>query len=119
MQNNMTLTKLKNLLAGIEWTDVEFKEAGQGLPKSIWDTVCAFANTEGGYVVLGIAELNGKYSVSGVENPDKMQNDFLTTLRGEKFNIQLSSKGHVFTIEGKRVLAFKISSIRGRATAIR
>jgi ATP-dependent DNA helicase RecG len=44
-------------------------------------------------------------------NAEKLENDFLSTLRGEKFNIQLSSKGHLFDFDGKKVLVFKIDSM--------
>jgi ATP-dependent DNA helicase RecG len=44
----------------------EWKEAGSSLPKSLFDTVCAFLNTDGGTVYLGLSD-DG--SVTGVD-PD-------------------------------------------------
>ena len=45
--------------AGTELHDVEVKEAGGGYPKSLLESVSAFANTAGGTIVLGLAEHDG------------------------------------------------------------
>jgi len=54
--------------------DVEFK-AGEGkdgmgkLPRSLWETYSAMANTEGGLIFLGVKELkNGLYEFVGVKD---------------------------------------------------
>lgn len=54
---------------------------------------------------------NGNFEIAGVANAEKIENDFLSTLRGEKFNIQLSSKGHLLEFDGKKILVFKIDSM--------
>ena len=108
----MNKKALKERLNCREWEDFEAKEAKNSVPKDIWKTVGAFANTEGGHIVLGIMEQeDGQLTVSGVKNIEKVQNDFISTLRGEKFNIQLSSRGHIFDFEGKKVLLFKINAM--------
>lgn len=110
----MTKEELIKRLRFHEWDDFEVKEAKNRLPKDIWKTVSAFANTEGGYIVLGIQDKGkGDFEISGLGDVEKLQSDFLTTLRGEKFNIQLSSKGHLINVDEKQVLSFKINSMPG------
>ena len=41
-------------LEGYEWNDIEFKRAQRGVPDSAYETVSAFSNTEGGWLVFGI-----------------------------------------------------------------
>lgn len=45
--------------AGTDLLDVEVKEAGGGFPKSLLQSISAFANTAGGTIVLGLAEDDG------------------------------------------------------------
>ena len=37
-----------------EGVTTEFKEAKTGLPKNLFETVCAFLNRNGGHIFLGI-----------------------------------------------------------------
>ena len=50
----MKIAELKDLLKAGEWNDIEFKEARTAVPKSAFETVSAFANTHGGWLVFGI-----------------------------------------------------------------
>jgi ATP-dependent DNA helicase RecG len=112
----MTIEELKQLLDAGEWNDVEFKEARNAVPKSVYETVCSFSNTHGGWVVLGISQTGERFEITGVESPDKLQNDFLSVLHaGEKINhdVQVSEERLVF--DGKTVLVFHISeNVRSR-----
>ena len=58
----MTKEELLKRLTDIEWDDFEVKEAKSELPKNVWETVCAFANTSGGWIVLGVKQ-NGKQEI--------------------------------------------------------
>lgn len=51
----MTKEELLHKLTDIEWNDFEVKSAQIELPKNIWETVSAFANTSGGWIVLGMS----------------------------------------------------------------
>ena len=77
----MTQDELIELLNAHEWRDVEFKEAQRDVPRNAYETVSAFANTEGGHLVFGVRKNGQAFEVVGVLDVDKVQNDFLTTLR--------------------------------------
>ncbi len=79
-------TLLKRL-SDIEWDDFEVKEAAAELPKNVWETVSTFSNTAGGWIVLGMLQQGKRFDITGVTNPEKIEQDFVTTLRSKnKFN---------------------------------
>ena len=53
-----------------EGIKTEFKVARNKLPKSLFETVCAFLNTKGGIILLGVDD-NGK--ITGVDNKSVLQ----------------------------------------------
>lgn len=106
----MTKEELIRRLKDIEWEDFEVKEARSELPKNIWETVSAFSNTSGGWIILGIRQKGKGFEVTGVDNAEKLEQDFLSTLRSQKFNTRLSVGTGQYDISGKKVLAFHIPS---------
>ena len=57
---------IKNILKVKEGTEIEFKSAMGGFPKSFWETFSAFANSQGGVIVLGMKERNGQFLIDGL-----------------------------------------------------
>ena len=72
----MTQDELIELLNAHEWRDVEFKEAQRAVPRNAYETVSAFANTEGGHLVFGVKKSGQDMEVVGVLDVDKVQNEF-------------------------------------------
>lgn len=60
----MTLEDVNKILSLGEGTRIEYKESRSGVPQSIYETIVAFSNNEGGTIVLG-AENDG--DVLGIE----------------------------------------------------
>ncbi len=71
----LTKEELLRLIAAGETDAVEFKLAKGGVPASFWESYSAFANTDGGVVILGVGESGGKRHVAGVADADKMVAD--------------------------------------------
>jgi ATP-dependent DNA helicase RecG len=91
--------------------DWEFKAARGGLPGSVWETYSAMANTDGGVIVLGIAQKDGRFAVEGVPDAPKMKQDFwnLANNRG-KISTNLLSNDDVTieTLDGRPVISIRI-----------
>ena len=69
---------LESLLIQNESDDLEFKSAAGGFPGSFWDTYSAFANTDGGTIVLGVQEKKGRFFLDNLteEQIEKYRKDF-------------------------------------------
>jgi predicted HTH transcriptional regulator len=99
-----------------ESVDLECKLAtgrdGQGaLSQDFWPTYSAFANTEGGLVLLGLRQHKGRFEVVGIANPGKVRQELFDGLNNrQKVSANLLTNASVkeFTLEGKTLLAIEI-----------
>ncbi len=107
-RNTMNKEELIQKLKDIEWEDFEVKEAVSEIPKSSWETVSAFSNTSGGWIVFGVSKRGKEYEIIGVEHPEKIEQDFTTVLRGQKFNQKIIGECKKYAFGPKTVLAFYI-----------
>ena len=104
----MTKDELITRLAKYEWNDFECKKAQRGISEDAYKTVSAFANTKGGHLVFGIKDQNGQVEIVGVLDVDKVQNDFLSSLRGGKLNRIIAVQEDKIEHEGKTLLTFLV-----------
>ncbi len=91
--------------------DWEFKSAKGGVPGSLWETYSAMANTDGGVIVLGVKERGDDFEVQGLEDPDRIQQDFWSTInnRGKaSVNLLANSDVRILPVDGKPVLVIDV-----------
>jgi ATP-dependent DNA helicase RecG len=98
------LTELR--AAGDDGSNIEAKRARSGFPHTLWETVSAFANTAGGYILLGVEQKNG-FQVSGVDDPAAMANRLASLCTDE---LEPPVRADIWTaeLEGQRVVVAKI-----------
>jgi ATP-dependent DNA helicase RecG len=95
-------------LKDIEWEDFEVKTAKSEISKNSWETVSAFSNTSGGWLIFGVSQNKNKFEIEGVENSEKIEQNFTTTLRGNKFNQKIIPICKKYKIDNKTILGFYI-----------
>lgn len=101
-----------SLLAAIktgETAEIEFKSARGGIPASLWESYSAFANTNGGTIVLGVQEKNGQFILDGLTEGTvlKYQKTFWDNVHNRnKVSVCLPKEADVTTesIDGSFVL---------------
>ena len=60
----LTARQIERLVKQGEVVHTECKDASGGLPDSLWESYSAFANTDGGVILLGAKEVDGKFSIA-------------------------------------------------------
>ncbi|MDD2635946.1 MAG: putative DNA binding domain-containing protein [Bacteroidales bacterium] len=75
----MEVNELNRLLQQGEGLRVEFKEAQNGVPDALYDTVTSFLNREGGAILLGVAD-NGTILGLSDQNLMQLKQDIVTAL---------------------------------------
>lgn len=97
-----------NLYTEREW--LEYKEAKNDIPKTMWETYSAFANQSGGFIILGVSEKE-ELHISGVNKAEQIQELIFTQSRSkEKVSAALLSDRNVrcFTIKDKQVIVIYV-----------
>ncbi|HCZ14753.1 MAG TPA: transcriptional regulator, partial [Candidatus Accumulibacter sp.] len=107
----MTLNQILARLDIGEDQDVEFKSADGGLPKSLWESLSAFGNTEGGTIVLGVAEIGDQHEIAGVRTPARLIKTFWDSHNNtQKLSTPICTDRDVFvmSIGGKELIVVHV-----------
>ncbi|MBR3821071.1 MAG: putative DNA binding domain-containing protein [Kiritimatiellae bacterium] len=96
----MTSEELKKLIETGENGVAEFKRGRGGVPGDFWPSYSAFANTDGGVIVLGVSEKNDIRVIEGVENPEKVRADLWNAANNpDKVSDNVLSNKRVYSLE--------------------
>lgn len=96
----------------VESVGFEAKLASGGVPRSIWETISAFANTDGGTIVLGLREAETGWVVEGLAKPEHLRQGILTSLRDrDKISAEVCGERDVWveSVSGRQVLVVRIA----------
>ena len=79
----------------------------------MWETVSAFSNGAGGWIVLGVKEKKERnistYEIVGIQKPEKMEQELTSVLRStSKFNVPILARIERLDFNGDAVLAVHI-----------
>ncbi len=95
----MTRQRLQELIAGGESQTVEFKRRFTS-PEKIAKELCAFANTQGGYLLLGVDD---DRTIVGIES-EKQDVELITLVCSFYLDPPLDAELWIVTLEGKDIL---------------
>ena len=100
----LTFADIKKKLLDGEHLNLECKEAEANVPKSVYESYSAFANTNGGYIILGIQENkkiktpDKRFVIQGIANVSKQKEDFWNTINGNKVNVNILVDEDVYVV---------------------
>lgn len=115
------LDTLLDRLEGQESLELEFKGAQHGLPSSLWPTVSAFANTSGGWIVLGVVEEDGEPTLRGVANAPALLQTIYDSLRNpQKISYPVCGVGDVSIehLDDKHVIVLRVPAAPRRTRPV-
>ena len=92
---------------------IEAKKATGGLPRSIWETYSAFANTSGGVILLGVLEDKKDRTLYPVDLPDtqRLISQILEGVNDSRVvnkNILAKNDVRVDVVDGKEIVVIRV-----------
>ncbi|MBR2888197.1 MAG: putative DNA binding domain-containing protein, partial [Bacteroidales bacterium] len=104
---------LTTILSQPESSHLEGKSAKGGFPDSFWESYSAFANSDGGTIVLGVEEdSNGQLCIKdGLKDAPKMKETFWKLVNNRQkisHNIVLEKCVYILESDGKQILVVEI-----------
>jgi predicted HTH transcriptional regulator len=101
-----------NLTKYRESNTLEVEKAEKGLPASLWETYSAFANTNGGVILLGVSEdANGNLAINGLKNTEAMLQDFWNTINNQNkisLNILQTRHASIEEVKGRKIIVIEV-----------
>ncbi len=107
----LTSRQIERLVKQGEVVHTECKEAFGGLPDSLWESYSAFANTDGGVILLGVKETDHKFSISGVPKAATLIKRFWDGVNNrEKVSVNILFDRHVYPVKchGRDVVVIEV-----------
>lgn len=96
----LAVKQIERLVRQGEVVHTECKDASGGLPDSLWESYSAFANTDGGVILLGVKEVGGKLSIAGVPNAAALIKRFWDGVNNrEKVSVNILFDRHVYSVK--------------------
>ena len=107
------MVDINKLIQEKESIHLEAKSAESKLPKSFWESYSAFANTDGGIILLGVKEDNNskKLIVNGVLKPEAIISDIWNTLNNRQkvsSNILINEQIYSIEFQNKTVVVVEV-----------
>ncbi len=91
---------------------IEAKKALGGLPRSLWETYSAFANTFGGILLLGVEEKKDKsFLIHNLPDPERYVREFWSIVADKRYvsdNILQKEHVQIVELDQKRIIAIYV-----------
>ncbi|RLJ00841.1 MAG: hypothetical protein DRP06_01035 [Candidatus Aenigmatarchaeota archaeon] len=104
----MNKSEFVGLLNDLEWEDFEVREINKASLKNSLESVSAFSNTAGGWIVFGAKKTPGNYEVIGIPEPQGLKHEFSSLLKDAELNQKVNIKCIKYRLNRKILLAFYI-----------
>lgn len=83
------------------------KDGNGELPKDFWETYSAFANSDGGDILLGVEEKKGRFQLGGIKNVTRVMDDLWNLANNSQkasANVLKQDYVHEIQIDGKTLI---------------
>ena len=112
MMTKEDILQLDRLEEYREGNQIEVKAAQGGLPDTLWDSYSAFANTDGGCILLGVKERDDhSLYVVGLKDAEKIKKDFWNMVNNRQkisVNLMTERRVRIENVDGKDIIVLEV-----------